>query len=195
MTKFDFDIILYGGPGAGKGTQATLLAEKIAGMHLSMGAQLRAIAAEDTDMAASIRETINEGHLVPDSISAAIVEQFVGRADGQNIIFDGYPRSVEQAKDLDEILERHHRVAKLVFIDLPLEIAQDRIVKRAHLEHRLDDQDPAAVAERIEIFHHNASSILDHYQSDNRLVTVDGNGEVDEVATRLFQMLNHATDR
>ncbi|MDD5605819.1 MAG: nucleoside monophosphate kinase [Patescibacteria group bacterium] len=192
MTKFNFDIILYGGPGAGKGTQAELLRDKISALHLNMGAELRALAGQETKLAKELQQTLAQGQLVPLSVTAQVAKGFVEKSGDATIIFDGYPRTIEQANDLDAILKTHGRVAKLVYLELPMEVAVERLTKRAELEHRADDMDEAAVTERIEIFQRNAATLLGRYRDLGLLITVDGDGTVEEVADRLFETLTHA---
>lgn len=195
MTKFNFDIILYGGPAAGKGTQAEILRDKTSSLHLNMGAELRKKADDTTEFARALKKTMSDGELVPDSVSAEIAEKFIADAGETNIIIEGYPRSVEQAKDIDEILIKHGRIIKFVYLELPMEVAKARIIKRAEIEHRVDDMDADAVATRIEIFNSNAKSLLDYYQKSDRLITVDGDGDRETVEKRIFQILEDATDK
>ena len=138
---------------------------------------------------------MSDGELVPDSVSVEIAEKFVADAGETNIIFDGYPRSREQAEDVDKILDKYNHQVKLLYIELPMDVARDRITTRAEIEHRVDDMDADAVRTRIEIFNNNAKNLLDYYRESNRLITVDGDGDVEEVATRIFKILEDATDK
>jgi adenylate kinase len=195
MTKSNFDIILYGGPGAGKGTQAKLLQDKLSYLHVSMGAKLRALAEGESDLALQIRDIINDGKLVPYAVTTQVAKQVVAEANDKPIIFDGYPRSVEQATDLDEILEESNRKVKFIYLELPMDVALTRITSRAKIEHRVDDMDEDTVRERIEVFNENIKSLLDYYRGSNRLIVVNGDKDVETISQNIFQILENATDQ
>lgn len=182
MIPSNFDIILYGGPGAGKGTQAKALVQNLGAAHLEMGEEVRKLAEGSTSQAHEIREIMEKGELVPLPVTNAIASQFVEQVPlDQRIIFDGYPRNLEQAQSLDELLQKNGRTAKMIYITLPDEVAVRRLTRRATIEHRPDDLDEAAVQNRLQVFHQEAQDLLKHYREQNRLMEVNGDQSIEEV--------------
>ncbi len=190
MIQSNLDIILYGGPGAGKGTQAKILAENLNAAHLEMGEEIRKIAEGTTPQAQEVREIMESGKLVPFSITSAVTSEFIGRVPlDKQIIFDGYPRSIEQAEDLDDFLQKNGRTAKMVYIILPDSEAINRLVRRANIEHRPDDLDEEAMENRLAVFHREAKSLLEHYKKQGRLVEINGDQSVEEVAHAIAESI------
>lgn len=171
------DVIIYGGPGSGKSTQAHLLAAFLSAYHLNAGALLRAFAHSNSQEAKAVAKAMAKGALVPARISTNLVTKFVSHAGKRRLVIEGYPRSMSQVYALDKILSSHHRSSAFVYIKLPVTVARARLLKRAKLEHRADDT-PKAIAERIRVFHQQSKDILAHYRKTDRLITIDGNHTV-----------------
>jgi len=169
------DIILYGGPAAGKSTQTKLLAKKLAAAYMNMGGLLRDAIRRGGEQALDIKKYVNAGKLVPERISAVLAKDFIKKVPvDQRIVFDGYPRRMLQVKVIEPAIAKAHRHTVLVFIDLPAKVAQSRIARRAKIEKRSDDADPKVIAERIRVFQKNSQPILKFYRSSGRLITING---------------------
>src|SRR3989344_979007 len=120
MTRFNSDIILYGGPGSGKGTQAQLLIKKLGAHHVDMGAQIRCLARGRSAQSRAVRSLMNAGKLIPIGITTQIARQHLRLAGARPVIFDGYPRSPRQASELDKLLRQSKRRVTMVYLKLPV---------------------------------------------------------------------------
>ena len=190
MTQSNFDIILYGGPGAGKGTQAKALVGRLDAAYLEMGGQIREFIKGESEEARQARAIVERGKLVPLFITKAITNDFLnGVPHHKRIVFDGYPRSMEQAQNLEELLKEHNRSVTMIYIEIPDDVSVERLAKRAEVEHRVDDLDREAVRNRLEVFHDEAKDLLLHYDQQNRLFTVNGNQSKEEVADNIAKLV------
>ena len=184
------DIILYGGPGSGKSTQASSLAKKINARHLNAGALLRKVSASRSAEGQAVRRIIAQGKLAPVAITNNLVKKFVSKTPrSRRIIFDGYPRDIAQMKFLDKLLDNTNRSVVMVYIKLPISVARERLLKRANIEHRTDDLDPKALTSRIQVFHQQAKNLLAHYQNSGCLITVDGDQTIKQVEIAINKIL------
>lgn len=176
------DIILYGGPASGKGTQATLLVKKISAKHMNMGGLLREVAATKHPKAKLVKKIMEAGKLVPEAISAGLMREFIAKVPkSQRIVFDGYPRTTVQAKNLIAAETKAKRNAIMVFIDLPTKAAKERIVSRARIEGRADDMKASTVNERIKVFKTKSKALLSFYRQRKALIKIDGNQTIKAV--------------
>jgi adenylate kinase len=173
------DIILYGGPASGKGAQAKLLAKKLLARHMNMGGLLRKAVETKHQKARLIKKIMEEGKLVPETISAGLMREFVAKVPSkQRIVFDGYPRTTQQAKNLIAAETKADRSAIMVFIDLPTKVAKQRIVSRAKIEGRADDMKASTVNERIKVFKTKSKDLLNSYRLKKSLILVNGDQTV-----------------
>ncbi|MGE5425575.1 MAG: adenylate kinase [Bacillota bacterium] len=176
--------IIFGPPGAGKGTQARKLAAKLNLTHLSTGALLREEVSRGTDIGRKVKEVIERGELVDDEIVDSIIEEKI-KENGRNagFIFDGYPRTLNQAKTLDALL-----AAKALPLTLNLEVSTDELAKRlalrATIEGRIDDNE-AVIKNRLLAYSRQTEPLLDFYADTKRLISVKGEGSMDDVYGRL----------
>ncbi len=173
MTTFEPDIALYGGPGSGKSTQATLLVSKLGLLHLNMGGQLRKLAATKTPLGLKIKKTIEQGKLLPATVTDKIIEDFIKKAGRRRILFDGCIRNFAQVKGFETMLKKYDRRVVLVLLDLPQKEGMVRISKRSKTEHRADDVDLKAVKERFSLFNTRSKDILRFYKGKKALIKVD----------------------
>jgi len=175
--------IIFGPPGSGKGTQATRIEQEFHLAHLSTGAILRAEVTRGTEIGKEVGRIMAAGDLVPDEIIVSIVRQRLPESEaGPGVLLDGFPRTVEQARSLDEMLaEEGHRVDFVIALDVPEDVLVDRILRRAAVEGRADDTEDA-IAERMHV--------LDYYrQKGVRVEVVDGMGEPDAVFERIREAI------
>jgi len=190
-------LILLGPPGAGKGTQAQRLVEKHGILQLSTGDMLRAAVAAGTPVGQRARAIMDRGDLVPDDVMIEIIAERIGRPDtAKGFILDGFPRTVDQAKALDRLLEeRGLRLDRIIEIVVDHTILSDRILGRARETggSRADDTE-ATVSKRLAVYREQTAPVADYYGSRGALKQVDGMGSVAEVAARIDESLRAGTD-
>ncbi len=179
-------VVFIGPPGAGKGTQARRLAADLGVPHLSTGDILRHAIERDTPLGRQAASFMNQGRLVPDSVVIDIVGQRIAEPDcAGGCLLDGFPRTIEQARALDELLQ-----GRAASIDIVLELRVDRkellrrMLSRSQLEGRADDT-PETIAQRFEVYGRQTEPLLDFYRDRKVLRSVDGMGTPDEVFARI----------
>lgn len=184
-------MVLLGPPGAGKGTQATRIAEKLSIPAISTGEIFRTNMSEGTEIGLQAKAFIDRGEFVPDSVTNAMVKARLSAPDTANgFLLDGYPRNVEQAHVLADMCEEAG-----IKLDLVLEIQVDedevvtRMMKRAEEQHRTDDTEPV-MRHRLEVYHQQTEPVAAYYADHDLLQVVDGSGSIDEVTERIFAVLN-----
>jgi adenylate kinase len=178
--------IIFGPPGSGKGTQAARIEDAFHLNHLSTGEILRAEVNRGTDVGKDVARIMSAGDLVPDATIVSIVRNRLPESEvGAGVLLDGFPRTLEQARALDEMLAQEgHRVDFVVALDVPEQVLVDRILHRAAVEGRADDT-RQAIAERMHEYHKLTAAVLDHYKRQGVTVAaIDGVGSVDEVFNR-----------
>ncbi|MFC4124714.1 adenylate kinase [Nocardia rhizosphaerae] len=179
-------VVLLGPPGAGKGTQAVLLSEKLGVPHISTGDLFRANISQQTALGREAQKYMDAGDLVPSDVTNRMVEARVAEPDAANgFVLDGYPRTVDQADALKKILEHNGTAldAVLCFV-----VAEDTVVERMLARGRADDTEDV-IRNRLRVYREETEPLLEHY--DGLVVTVDGIGEVEEVNTRALKALGH----
>ena len=176
-------IVFFGPPGSGKGTQASRLAASAGIPQISTGDILRSHVAKGTPLGAIAKPIMESGALVPDDLVTKMLRERLAERDAQNgAIFDGYPRTVAQARSLEALLkDAGGRVDAVLFIDVPDLILVDRLLKRATLEGRADDT-KETIAERLRVYREKTAPLADLYRQAGLLVTIDGDRSVEEVA-------------
>jgi len=176
-------IVFFGPPGSGKGTQASRLAASAGIPQISTGDLLRSHVARGTALGAIAKPIMESGALVPDDLVTQMLKERLAGPDAKNgAIFDGYPRTVAQARSLETLLkETGGRVDAVLFIDVPDGILVDRLLKRATLEGRSDDT-KETIAERLRVYREKTAPLADLYASAGVLVTIDGDRSVEAVA-------------
>ncbi len=177
-------IVLLGPPGAGKGTQAIRLAESRGIAHISTGEMMRGAIKEGTALGLQVKDFIDRGELVPDSLVISIINERLSKADCANgFLLDGFPRTVEQAKALDVLLtERSSPLTHVIELDVPEAIIIERIKNRG--EGRADDT-PEVVTNRLKVYREQTAPVTAYYQQDSRVTTINGVGTMDEVQVLL----------
>lgn len=184
-------IVLLGPPGSGKGTQATMLVERLKLPHISTGALLRNAAKRGTALGLQAKAITDKGELVPDDIMSDMIEERLSRDDVANgFILDGYPRNVSQAESLDAMLERLNTPAdEAIHIDIDPEQIIKRIARRAEEEGRSDDTE-ATVRNRMRVYDEQTAPVADYYAERGILTRVLGNGDKEEILQRILSVLN-----
>ncbi len=165
------NIALFGPPGAGKGTQSKKLRSSYGLVHISTGDLFRKHIIEGTSIGIQVQEYIAEGMLVPDEITLLMIEEQISAhyEDCKGFLFDGFPRTVTQAKALDEKLEKYGSSLSLVLsLDVPREELRKRIKKRGLEENRIDDQDESSILTRFDLYNSETLPVKSYYENQNK---------------------------
>ena len=184
--------ILFGPPGAGKGTQASAMVQKYNLCHLSTGALLRSEIAAGTELGLQAKALIEAGSLVPDEVVEGMIEaKFQGTEGVDGFLLDGFPRTIAQAEALDAMLAKtNEAVTAVVSIMIPDQMIHERIAHRATIEGRADDARPEVVENRIRTYHDKTEPLVDFYTKAGRYNEIDGVGTIDEVRSRIFDVMD-----
>lgn len=187
------NIVLFGPPGAGKGTQSERLIEKYGLVHLSTGDMFRLHISQETELGLRVKKIIADGILVPDSITIDMMEEEVLKyPEAKGFIFDGFPRTVAQAEALDEYLAGKGQQIDLVLqLDVNEAAIKERIAERSKVSGRADD-DAEKLLKRIDEYFTKTIHVLPFYENQGKVITVNGIGAIDEVSERLYAAIDSA---
>jgi adenylate kinase len=171
-----------GPQGAGKGTQAKRIAAEYSLPHVSTGDMFRAAIAAQTELGRQVEPLLASGKLVPDGVTIELIRQRLAEPDAaEGFVLDGFPRNLAQAEALDGMLGEIGRgLDAILFFDLPDEVANERMLKRAATENRPDDT-PEVIAERLQTYHEQTEPVVEHYRVTGRLVPLHAGRSIDEV--------------
>jgi adenylate kinase len=189
--------IIFGPPGSGKGTQATMLQKHLDLNHMSTGDILRSEVARGTPLGKEVGRIMAAGDLVPDRLIVDIVRSRLPEAEeGAGVLLDGFPRTVAQAQALDAMLaEEGHRVDFVVALEVPEEALVERLLHRAKVEGRTDDN-RETIAERMREYHKLTEAVLDHYRKQGLPIhVIDGTGTPDQVFERIRTAISGISSR
>lgn len=181
------NIVVLGPPGSGKGTQSARLAERFDLEHISAGALLRAEAESDSELRERIEPYLDAGKLVPLPLLMQVIEKAVtSLVADRGIVFDGIPRSLEQASALDVLLAHHDRsLSAVIVLDVPDETVRKRLLARGR-----PDDTPEVIAERLHVYKTKITPIIERYSRQDVVCTVDGTGTRDAVFNRILRVLD-----
>lgn len=181
------NIVLFGAPGAGKGTQAAKLAAKYNINHISTGEVIRDEIRRGTDMGKSVQEYISRGELVPDQLVIGMITEYVkSHRDCAGNIFDGFPRTTPQAEAFDEIMQANDlKVDVMLELAVPEEELVQRLLLRGRDSGRADDADEGVIRNRISVYNAQTAVVADFYRKQNKYVSIDGQGTIDEIFERI----------
>jgi adenylate kinase len=184
------NLVIFGPPGAGKGTQSEKLIKKYGFVHISTGDLFRWHTKNDTPLGKRVKEIMNSGALVPDEITISMLKEELDKnPDAKGFLFDGFPRTVAQAEALDKFMKDnktaiHHVVA----LDVTEQEVRNRIAKRRTTENRADDEEEK-LNKRITEYFSKTIHVLPYYEKQNRLTTVYGIGDVDEIFNKICSVI------
>lgn len=187
------NIVLFGAPGSGKGTQAKLIAEKFGFDHVSTGDLFRYEISHKTPLGLKAQEIINRGDLCPDDITLGMLNNHIQKhADSKGFIFDGVPRTIKQAEMLDDKnLFKDLNISMVLYLYVEMEEVGKRILKRAQLENRADDT-PETVKARVANFFDQTMPLVDYYKNQGKLIQLNGMQDIEHVFADICKTIeNH----
>jgi adenylate kinase len=186
------NLILFGKPGSGKGTQAEFLKKNYNLVHISTGDLFRNNIKNKTQLGLLAKSYIDKGGLVPDQVTIEmLINQVNINHDVNGFIFDGFPRTISQAEALDSFMKSiNMKITATISLEAEDSILEERLIKRGQLSGRTDDQDIDKIRNRFNEYNTKTSPLKKYYNSMNKLFNVNGIGTIDEIKNRLFNLIN-----
>jgi adenylate kinase len=186
------NIVLFGPPGAGKGTQSERLIEKYNLIHLSTGDIFRANIKGATELGNLARSFMDKGALVPDEVTIKMLESEVNKhPEANGFIFDGFPRTEAQAEALDVFLaDRDTSITQMLALEVEESELRNRLAKRAETSGRPDDANPEVIQKRIDVYNAETAPVADYYRGQDKFQSVDGLGSIDAITQRLYNAID-----
>lgn len=186
------NLILFGPPGAGKGTQAEYLIKNYQLLHISTGDLLRSEMNAGSELGLEARKYMEKGELVPDAVVIGIIKAKVRSAKNvRGFIFDGFPRTVEQAVALDEVLENNGTpVSGMLSLEVAREELIKRLLNRGRESGRADDQDQSVIENRISVYNQKTAPLIEYYRNQNKHYGINGVGSIGDIACRLKETVD-----
>lgn len=187
-----FNLILFGPPGSGKGTQSEKLIAQYGFKHLATGDILRSEIKHQTKLGLEAKSYMDAGQLVPDAVVIGMVDAAIGaNKDVSGFLFDGFPRTKAQAEALDKLLASHGQKINLVLaLDVPEEELVQRMIGRAKTSGRTDDANPEVQKKRITVYKNETLAVADHYRQFGTVVTLNGLGSIDAIFSLLCKEID-----
>ena len=185
-----FNLIIFGPPGSGKGTQSVKVAEKYQLKHISTGDILRSEVSQETELGLNVKHIMTTGELVPDELLFQILLNVLEtNTDVKGFIFDGFPRTLAQAKELDKQLEaRNSGITKVLSLDVPDDEVVDRLLKRAEIQGRKDDN-RKTIGNRLNVYKTQTTPLLDFYKKHDKLNKIHGVGGIEDIFNSICQVV------
>jgi adenylate kinase len=190
------DIVILGPPGAGKGTQAKLIAKDAGIPHIATGDIIREMKEQDTDLGREVKQIYDRGDLVPDDLMIELIRERLSQPEtAEGFVLDGFPRTLEQAEALDQMLaEIDRNLSVALHFQLPDELAIERLHVRAIQEGRVDDA-PEVARHRFEVYHRNTEPVTEHYRTAGILVGIHADRMIEDVFAEVQQVIQTAAAR
>ena len=186
------NIVLFGPPGAGKGTQSEKLINKYELIHLSTGDILRSEIADGTDLGMEAKELMDQGILVPDEVVIGMIRsKLTGNLEAKGFIFDGFPRTEEQARALDTSLsDLNTEISMMIALEVDNDELVQRLLKRGEESGRSDDMDENVIRNRLDQYDQKTAPLKNYYQEQGKFRSVDGSGSIEEISERLYAAID-----
>ncbi|KAA6333260.1 adenylate kinase [termite gut metagenome] len=181
-----FNIVIFGAPGSGKGTQSERIVKKFGLNHISTGDVLRAEIKNDTELGKIAQKYISQGQLIPDALMIDILTKVLDDfKDSKGVIFDGFPRTTAQAEALKTMLaEREQEVSVMFDLDVPEDELITRLIKRGQESVRTDDNEET-IKKRLSVYHSQTAPLIDWYKKEGKYRYIQANGSVDEITAEI----------
>ncbi|HEU0110728.1 MAG TPA: adenylate kinase [Flavisolibacter sp.] len=182
-----FNLILFGPPGSGKGTQSEKIVEKFGLIHLSTGNLLRQEIADKTPLGLEAKNFMDKGQLVPDEVVIGMIDSSLEKhADSKGFLFDGFPRTIAQAEALDKLLAlKKTGICKVLALEVTEDELVKRLVKRGETSGRSDDTDEAIIRKRFSVYKNETEPVAQYYASHGKLEKIHGEGSVEDIFSKL----------
>jgi len=186
-----FNLILFGPPGSGKGTQSEKIVEKFGLIHLSTGNLLRQEIADKTGLGVAAKSFMDKGQLVPDEVVIGMIDSCIEKhADAKGFLFDGFPRTAAQAEALDRLLAlKKTSISKVIALDVIEEELIKRLVKRGETSGRSDDTSEDVIRKRFAVYKNETEPVADYYKQQRKFQAIEGIGTVDEIFNALSLLI------
>lgn len=186
------NIVIFGAPGSGKGTQSEKLIERYGLHHISTGEVLRDHIARKTPIGQIAKTYINQGQLIPDSLMIRILEEIIENEpkDQKGVILDGFPRTIAQAEALDRFMAKHGReVEHVIGLEVPEDELIDRMIKRGQQTGRADDN-PETIKNRLKVYHESTTPLREFYKNAGKYRKINGSGSVNDIFEEIAKAID-----
>jgi len=185
------NLVLFGPPGAGKGTQSKQLIDTYQLIHCSTGDLLRSEIANETELGQRAKSIMDRGELVPDEVVVGMIDSMLDRhADARGFIFDGFPRTTAQAEALDQLLaSRNESISGMIALEVADDELKNRLLERGKISGRPDDANPEIIENRIRVYNDQTAPVKFYYAQQHKLFEVDGMGTIAAITARLEQTI------
>ncbi len=189
---FMLNIIIFGKPGSGKGTQASLIKDNYSLVHISTGDVFRKNTSQGTDLGKVAVQFMSKGELVPDEITISMLkEEIKSFIPSNGFIFDGFPRTIIQAESLDDLLKSMElNIDMVIALDVENNILIERLLKRGKTSGRSDDKSEEKINKRLEEYDNKTKPLIDFYKNQKKFISINGVGDLNDVTTRLISIID-----
>tara|TARA_B100000929_G_scaffold52189_1_gene38102 strand:- start:620 stop:1195 length:576 start_codon:yes stop_codon:yes gene_type:complete len=186
------NLILFGKPGSGKGTQAEFIKNKYDLVHISTGVVFRYNISMQTELGLLAKSYMDKGDLVPDNVTIKMLEAELNKFPNVNgFIFDGFPRTTIQAEMLDKFLKNKDlKISMTIALDVDEDILIERLISRGKESGRADDQDKSKIKNRFEEYNKKTSKLIEYYNNQGKFYSVEGLGEINEITQRIYNLID-----
>lgn len=186
------NIVLFGPPGAGKGTQSEKIIEKYNLNHISTGDLFRKHLSEGTDLGIKAQKFMDDGFLVPDEVVIGMVDEKIqSEKEATGFIFDGFPRTVKQAEALDTLLEsKNAPISGMIALEVPFEELKKRLIGRGKVSGRADDQSEEKIDNRIKVYLDETLPVAEYYKKQSKFSGINGVGSIDDIFNKISEVID-----
>jgi len=190
--KTMINLILFGKPGSGKGTQAEFIKNKYDLVHISTGNVFRYNISKQTELGLLAKSYMNKGELVPDNVTIKMLEAEVNKFPNVNgFIFDGFPRTTIQAEMLDKFLKNKDlEISMTIALEVDEDVLIERLINRGKESGRVDDQDKSKIQNRFVEYNKKTSKLIEYYNSQGKFYSVEGLGEINTITQRIYNLID-----